>query len=112
MPNSAEDLIKKITERREEMGLTQNKLATKSHTSHTSIARIESGESVPTLSFFIAVANCLGYDLELREIKDDTNDEFKLAIADAGYKIVSDDNGVFSEDVVVLQKKRPGIRKK
>jgi len=64
MKNSQE-LIKQLKEERTKLQITKNKLGENSNTSHTTIARIENGEVMPTLETFIRIADSLGYDVEL-----------------------------------------------
>lgn len=75
MPNSSEDLINLLKEKRKELKISQNKLAKKIDVAHTSVARIEKGTINPTLSIFISMANELEYDLTLTQI--DENDKIR-----------------------------------
>lgn len=77
MPNNSQDLINMLIEERKRLKLSQNKLSKKVNVSHTSIARIESGEMSPTLSLFILIANEVGYDLTLQKIEQNES-ELKL----------------------------------
>ena len=49
MPNSSEDLINLLKEKRKELKTSQNKLAKKIDVAHTSVARIEKGTINPNV---------------------------------------------------------------
>lgn len=70
MPNNSEDLINLLIVKRKELNITQNKLSKKVDVAHSSIERIENFKMNPTLGLFISIANELGYDVFLREIKE------------------------------------------
>ena len=69
IPNDVRDLINLLVEKRTQLKLSQYKLSKKVDVAHTSIARIENGEMNPSLRLYISIANELGYDLILQEIK-------------------------------------------
>lgn len=54
-----------IKHTRKEKGMTQVELAERLGTQQPSIARIESGEFLPNLSFLKKVADCLGVEVEI-----------------------------------------------
>lgn len=70
MPNNNMDLIELLIQKRKQLNLTQNQLSQQINVSHTSVARIESGEMNPTLKLFISMANELGYDVTLKKIDE------------------------------------------
>lgn len=70
MPNNSEDLINLLIVKRKELNITQNKLSKKVDVAHSSTERIENFKMNPTLGLFISIANELGYDVFLREIKE------------------------------------------
>lgn len=72
--------------------------------SHTSIARIENGETSPTLKVFIELANQLGYDLILQDLNiEDEENELTTAINNAGYDIINEN---INDDILVLKRKK------
>lgn len=59
-------LISQIIEARLEKGITQNELAKKVGTKQSAIARLEGGNSNPSLSFLEKIALALGYQLKIQ----------------------------------------------
>lgn len=59
-------LISQIIEARLEKGITQNELAKKVGTKQSAIARLESGNANPSLSFLEKIALALGYTLKIQ----------------------------------------------
>ena len=64
MSNSSE-LIEILKEERKKLEISKYKLGKESDVSHTTIARVENGEVIPSLDTFVKLAEALGYDLEL-----------------------------------------------
>lgn len=63
-PDLAYDISKSIIDARIKKGLSQAELAENVGTKQSSIARAESGNALPSLSFLVRIANALGYSLE------------------------------------------------
>lgn len=59
----AYDIANQVLDARMKKGLTQDQLAQKIGTKQPSIARIENGDSVPTLTFLEKIANALDVEL-------------------------------------------------
>ncbi|MBV5343690.1 helix-turn-helix transcriptional regulator [bacterium] len=63
------DITKTIKQRREELGITQEKLADIALVSLRTLKAIESGKSNPTINSISKIADILGLDLKL-EVKN------------------------------------------
>ena len=62
-------LINAILEQRNKKGVTQKQLAEKMGTKQSAIARFESGNSNPTLSFLKRLSEALGLELSIKVVK-------------------------------------------
>jgi ribosome-binding protein aMBF1 (putative translation factor) len=70
-PDLAYDIARSIVDARIDRGISQVKLAEMIGTKQSSIARAESGNTLPSLSFIAKIANALGYRLEAPRLTDE-----------------------------------------
>ena len=70
-----------IARLRIQRGLTQAQLAEMVGTRQPSIARLENGNSIPSLSFLKRIADALNARIELRVIPEDANGKYHPAVS-------------------------------
>lgn len=64
------ELMVKLTERRQELNLSQRQLALKSGLKQTAVVRLEKCNAIPRMDTFLKVANSLGLNLKLEKTSD------------------------------------------
>jgi len=62
-------LARRLKERREELGVSQAKVARLAGTSQPAIARLEAGDAVPSLDMLVRYARALGYGLRVQFVE-------------------------------------------
>jgi transcriptional regulator with XRE-family HTH domain len=76
-----------VREARRRAGMTQRELAARAGTTQPAIARIESGESAPSLERIVRLVRACGFDLDIRVVP---LDEDAWTLAEQGQRLTPD----------------------
>jgi transcriptional regulator with XRE-family HTH domain len=77
-----------VREARRRAGLTQRELAARTGTSQPAIARIEAGDSLPSLERVLRLVRACGFDLDVRVVP---LDEDAWTLAEQGLRLTPDE---------------------